>query len=268
METIRNYLDKMFMELPGTKEVERMRQKLLVLMEDKYQELKAQGKTEKEALGIVFSEFGNLEEIAENLGISNYMKSGFEESEAEWILGIEDAQEYIETSQRQGLRIGIGVMLCIFSPIALIILEGAAEASRGNQILESAAEGIGLLLLLLFVAAGVGLMILGGMISPKYEHFKKKPFALDFDAEAFVREEEAAFQGGFAVSIAIGVMLCVLSAVPVSLTGVFGGSELAEGIGVGIMLFFVGVGVLLFLVAGMRKSSYDLLLKREDPENK
>ncbi len=73
METIRIYLDNMFMNLPNTAKVQRAKRELLQMMEDKYTELKESGKTENEAVGIVISEFGNLEEIAESLGISGIL---------------------------------------------------------------------------------------------------------------------------------------------------------------------------------------------------
>ena len=40
METIKNYLETMFMNLPNTPEVYKAKQELLQMMEDKYQELK------------------------------------------------------------------------------------------------------------------------------------------------------------------------------------------------------------------------------------
>ena len=64
----------MFMNLPRTKEVERAKEELLQMMEDKYNELEKYGKTDNEAVGIVISEFGNLEELADDLGISSYMQ--------------------------------------------------------------------------------------------------------------------------------------------------------------------------------------------------
>lgn len=269
METIKNYLDNMFMGLPKTQEVQRAKEELLAMMEDKYQELKAQGKTENEAIGIVISEFGNLEEVAEILGIAGYMRKNPRDDEEQVLyLTREDAQEYIEASQRQGIRIGLGVMFCILSPIVLIVLDGASQV-RGLGLGEQVADGIGLLVLLILVAAGVGMMIMGGITFQKYEDLKKETIALDYAAEAFVREEETAFQGGFAVFIGLGVVLCVLSVVPVSVAEMFGSySELADGIGVGIMLFLVAVGVLLFIMAGMRKSSYDFLLQKGVYERK
>ena len=71
METIRNYLNTMFAGLPDTPEVRRAYEELAAMMEDKYTELKEEGRSENEAVGIVISEFGNLEELAQTLGIEN-----------------------------------------------------------------------------------------------------------------------------------------------------------------------------------------------------
>jgi hypothetical protein len=60
----------MFTNMPNTQEVVRAKEELLQMMEDKYTELRQQGKTENEAVGAVISEFGNLEELAPQLGIA------------------------------------------------------------------------------------------------------------------------------------------------------------------------------------------------------
>ena len=75
METIRNYLESMFANLPGTPEVRKAKDELWQMMEDKYTELKNEGKTENEAIGIVISEFGNLDELARDLGIDNIVNN-------------------------------------------------------------------------------------------------------------------------------------------------------------------------------------------------
>ena len=68
MDTIKNYLDNMFSTLPGTEEINRARAELEAMMEDKYNELKADGASENEAVGAVISEFGNIEEVLEGMG--------------------------------------------------------------------------------------------------------------------------------------------------------------------------------------------------------
>ena len=74
MEAIREYLSNMFMNLPETPQVLRAKAELMEMMEDKYEELIAEGMSEKEAVGTVISEFGNLDELAEELGIGDFMK--------------------------------------------------------------------------------------------------------------------------------------------------------------------------------------------------
>ena len=59
METIKNYLETMFMNLPNTPEVRRAKDELGQMMEDKFVELTEAGKTENEAVGTVISGFGN-----------------------------------------------------------------------------------------------------------------------------------------------------------------------------------------------------------------
>ena len=75
METIRNYLNAMFAGLPDTPEVRRAYEELAAMMEDKYTELTEEGLSENEAVGTVISEFGNLEELAQTLGIEDYLNA-------------------------------------------------------------------------------------------------------------------------------------------------------------------------------------------------
>ena len=42
-------------------------------MEDKYNELKSEGKSENEAIGIVISEFGNIDELINELDINQIL---------------------------------------------------------------------------------------------------------------------------------------------------------------------------------------------------
>lgn len=65
MDTIKSYLETMFANLPATAEVLKAKDELWGMMEDKYNELISEGKSENEAVGTVISEFGNLDELAE-----------------------------------------------------------------------------------------------------------------------------------------------------------------------------------------------------------
>ena len=97
MNAIKNYLDNMFRNLPNTEEVRRAKAELLQMMEDKYEELISEGKTENEAVGIVISEFGNLDELAESLGISEAVTEN--PDEAKPMLSMDRVKEYLEMNK-------------------------------------------------------------------------------------------------------------------------------------------------------------------------
>jgi hypothetical protein len=58
-------------------------------------------------------------------------------------------------------------------------------------------------------------------------------------------------------------MLCVLSVVPVTATGILG-SERMVVVGAGALLVIVAAGVFLFVRDGMIMGSFDHILKRAD----
>ena len=68
METIKIYLENMFKTLPNTAELRKLKGEILGNMEEKYQELKAEGKTENEAIGIVIFITGIYSERAITYG--------------------------------------------------------------------------------------------------------------------------------------------------------------------------------------------------------
>ena len=123
METIKSYLENMFIHMKKTPEVMRAKEELLTMMEDKYEELKAEGKTENEAIGIVISEFGNLEELAGTLGIKQEMNQQQKETDGIF-LSKQDVKDYLQDMKASSVKIAIGVMMCILSPVILIILGG------------------------------------------------------------------------------------------------------------------------------------------------
>lgn len=119
METLKNYLENMFLNLPNTPEVRKAKSELLQMMEDKYTELKNEGKAENEAIGIVISEFGNLDELAEDLGIKTYVE---EEIAPEEMLSLDDAKTYLKDTIKRSSLIATGVLLCILSVVPVIFL--------------------------------------------------------------------------------------------------------------------------------------------------
>lgn len=119
METIKSYLETMFANMPDTPEVIRAKSELFGMMEDKYNELISEGKSENEAVGTVISEFGNLDELADTLGLNanSHEDSSKTATPDKRILTLDETRHYIRTCSKRSLLIALGVMLCIISPI-------------------------------------------------------------------------------------------------------------------------------------------------------
>ena len=116
METIRNYLETMFAGLPNTPEVLRARDELWQMMEDKYSELIAEGKSENAAIGTVISEFGNLDEIAGELGLDRVKGEKLsltkELAPERRHISMDEAKDYLREKGGSSLLTAFGVFLC------------------------------------------------------------------------------------------------------------------------------------------------------------
>lgn len=258
METIRTYLDNMFLHLPKNEKVRRAKEELLGMMEDKYHELKSEGRTENEAVGIVISEFGNLEEVAEALGIQNLI-TGEDSVNKTRILSVDEVTDFLANREKASLKVALGVVLAIWSPILLIVLSSTQSHILG---IRNGGTAIGIFVLLIMVAVAVGLFILSEVESGKYDLDKNSDFTLDPQAEYYAREKENSNRLPMAVKITIGVVLCIISALPLILFGILDVREELMIMAVGILLFLVGTAVFLFVVAGSEQSSLDILLKK------
>lgn len=153
METIKSYLETMFANMPDTPEVIRAKSELFGMMEDKYNELISEGKSENEAVGTVISEFGNLDELADTLGLNanTHDDSSKTDTPDKRILTLDETRHYIRTCSKRSLLIALGVMLCIISPIFPII---------GDMIDILIVENIMISLMFVTIAVAVAMFIL------------------------------------------------------------------------------------------------------------
>lgn len=268
METIKLYLENMFMNLPNSEQIRKAKTELLSMMEDKYNELKAEGKTENEAVGIVISEFGNLDEIAEELGIKEAVEH-INEMPMGRVVSLETAKEYISLVALSARRIAIGVFLCICSPIALIVLAAISETNSG--ITENMAGGIGMLALLLLVIAAVPLFIYYGMALNKYEYLQKETFSMEYSVRQYISQLQDSHKSTFALRITIGTVICIVGVIPVVMSAFIDeNNEVLICSAVGLLLFLIAVATIFFITAGMEEDAYNILLQKGDyvPEKK
>lgn len=179
------------------------------------------------------------------------------------------AREFIGLSAANAPRTALAVALFVLSPVCLILLESLAELP-GAAISKGAATGIGTAVLLIMVAAGVAaLILLSGKVS-KYDFLESDSIRLDAEAARFVGGMKAEFEKSYYLSVAAGVALCILGALPLVVLACMEADELVIAAGVDLLLVLVAAAVYLFVRFGCIRSAYNKLLQEEDytPENK
>ncbi|MCR4815352.1 MAG: permease prefix domain 1-containing protein [Lachnospiraceae bacterium] len=251
MEAIRNYLDQMFANLPGTPSVLRAKEELWQMMEDKYTELINEGKSENEAVGSVISEFGNLSELAEALGLEEEIK---EQMETEVknpgrILSVEDAEGYIRMRREQAFPISLGIALCIFSVIPAILISNFFN-------IPDIFAAVGMFF---FAMIGVGFIIYGNHKKRKWNFLREENCTLSMEATKYVTAEEERFDGVYVAEMVIGVIFCACSWLPAALIDEL--LPVSDEFGGLFFFLFIGIGVFLLRHSSICKKGYKKLLK-------
>ncbi len=250
MDTIKNYLETMFMQLPNTREVLKAKAELGQMMEDKFNELISEGKPENEAIATVLAEFGNLDEIAETLGIKEVVHKAPTDKR---VVKIDEARAYVKDREANSLRTAIGVMLCILSPVVEIVI--------GENLNW---RGLGVLGMFVVIALAVGLFIYNSVKSEKWAWMEKTPCAVEFATIDEINKARENFRPLKAIFLCAGIVLCIIG------LGVGGAVDEArfftaindlEGI---LFLSFVAIGVCLIVYGALRDTAFTNILSLND----
>ena len=302
METIRTYLENMFARLPQTPQIIRLENDMLRTMEDKYEELKSEGKSENEAVGIVISEFGNIDELLAELdlqapegsaGVQEGRESarsgqnGFhfssEESEGSGsretgsqaiYLDQEQADQIIRDKIRISRIMAFGISLFLLGPAFLFLVRGLLLS--GGLLQNPGTRTGGLLLMILPLAVclilGLILTIYAGSLSVQYRPLKEAPLIIAPSLRDHICRQREEFAPQYAVMLAIGILLALFSPlsfvlVPLSTdrtADAFSQYQYELYTSSFFLLLFLAIALYLFLTAHAQKKVYALLLKEED----
>lgn len=258
MEAIRNYLETMFLNLPNTPEVYKAKSELLQMMEDKYTELKEAGKSENEAVGTVIAEFGNLDELAENLGIAEFVQTSNPIPDGK-SLSLEDVKHYLADHAKHAYRTSLGIMLCILSVCGPIFIEAFAASGALNARVSDSLGGASLFLI---VAVGVGLLVYSGITIGRWNCLKQEHYVTDFATTEYIHRELEAYKNTHALFLTIGIILCILSVLPpIVLDSLSDYSSFWFDCSGGFTILFVAIGVFLIVMTSMKTGSYNALLR-------
>ena len=265
MEIIRNYLESMFASLPNTPEVLKAKDELWQMMEDKYNELISSGKNENEAVGTVISEFGNLNEIADDLGISENisMVSDNEEIQNRRHVTLDEAKSYLRNHALCGLFRSIGIFFCIISIASPVIGDALFGYNPSMEIWDK----VFLSGMFVLIAVGVAFIVAASAAGGKWKFLKKEPCYIDYATSNYINDENERSAPVRIAMRVIGIALCILCFIPAaildSIDAMPAGIDMGN-IGGGLLIGIVAAGVFLIVLSNSLGSRYERLLNLND----
>lgn len=176
---------------------------------------------------------------------------------------MKQASAYLALRKAAAPKIAIATALCITSPVTLILLAGMSEVQR-FPISGNAAAGIGLCVLLVLVAVAVSIFLRTSAEAKEYRFLEEEPFETEYGVEGMVRQRQQEYKDTHTRLVTVGVVLCVLAAVPLFAAMCINGSDLLYIAAVCALLVLVAIGCLALVTAGVYQGAMERLLEEGD----
>lgn len=178
-------------------------------------------------------------------------------------VSLTEANEFMNLKEIDAKRIAIGVMLCILSPICLLLLGGLSETSYVNMT-EDVAGGIGVIVLLMFVAIATAIFIMEGHRLKGYEFLEKESFELEYGVYGVVTERKKNYEKLYNWKLIVGIVLCIMSPFPLFAVMIVHPIDFYFVMAVDALLILVAIGVFLIVSCEIIKGSFEQLLQEGD----
>ena len=195
---------------------------------------------------------------------STPVESGLEETARQ--VSMEEASAFLEHNEKAAKNISTGVMLCILSPVILIILSGLAEAGK-ISLSPTVAEIGGTIILLVIIAAGVALFLMSGLRGKPYDYLEEENIDTAYGVSGMTKEKRAAYAETHSRLLIFGIMLCIVAAIPLlmmELANYSNNTDVLPIVGVSVMLMMVACGVKMIVLTCIRQGGFDKLLEEGD----
>ena len=179
-------------------------------------------------------------------------------------VGMEEANAFLQMKELSSRRTAIGVMLCILSPVMLILLGGAQEMGL-IRLSENQAGGLGLIILFVLVGFAVAIFINCSIRGSRFEYLEKEPIETLYGVDGMVRDRKEKFLPTYTRQLTVGVVLCVISAIPLFASLIISEEDsFLQVASIAVLLVLVAVGVLLIVRCSTIWGSFQMLLEEGD----
>ena len=206
--------------------------------------------------------------IKDELEEEEYAPSQMQENESEsdrivHKVTMEMANEYLQIIDWTAGKTAFATMLCILSPIVLLML-GAMSEMPNYHISENAAAGIGICVLIVLIAIAVMIFILCGMKTKKYEFLEKEDIETAYGVSGMVKEKRDAYHSPYVTQLVIGITCCICSVIPLFGTLAVSESDFYMVSAVCMLLTLVAIGTYFIVRSASKMNAMNQLLEEED----
>ena len=206
--------------------------------------------------------------IKDELEEEEYAASQMQENESESDRSVhkvtmEMANEYLQIIDWSAGKTAFATMLCILSPIVLLML-GAMSEMPDYHISENAAAGIGICVLIVLIAIAVTIFILCGMKTKKYEYMEKEDIETAYEVSGMVKEKRDAYHSPYVTQLVIGITCCICSVIPLFGTLAVSESDFYMVSAVCMLLTLVAIGTYFIVRSAAKMNAMNQLLEEED----
>lgn len=206
--------------------------------------------------------------IKDELEEEEYVPSQMQENESEsdrivHKVTMEMANEYLQMIDWSAGKTAFATMLCILSPIVLLML-GAMSEMPNYHISENAAAGIGVCVLIVLIAIAVTIFILCGMKTKKYEFLEKEDIETAYGVSGMVKEKRDAYHSPYVTQLVIGITCCICSVIPLFGTIAVSESDFYMVSAVCMLLTLVAIGTYFIVRSAAKMNAMNQLLEEED----
>lgn len=261
METIKIYVENVFSSLPKTQDFINLKTEMLTNMEEKYNELKASGKTENESIGIVISEFGNIDELIKEMGLNTESSNADTQSRN---MSHEEVETYLSKNHLATILVAIGVFICIMTPAVFVLISTILENNFDIVTNQNMIDSIPIVIFFCMIAVAVGLFIYAGYYISDYKYIKNGDFEINTSTRVYLQQKYNSVKPVVTLFIIVGVLLCILSVLPIIVMNALYETDFVSGISVFIFLSTIAVAVFLFIYFGDKEETYKRLLHEDE----
>ncbi|MCR5743148.1 MAG: helix-turn-helix domain-containing protein [Lachnospiraceae bacterium] len=179
------------------------------------------------------------------------------------LVSMEEANAFIDTEFSCIPRRANAVSLCILGP-AILLLCLAISQIPGLGFSEDIMAGVGVVAILMLVAVAVFVFIVDGAKLKRFEYLENSPIETMYGVTGMVMDKKRAFEQPCTTLTALGVIICIVSPVPLIATSLLGAPEYTTLFMVSLLLVMVSFAVNLLVRAGAKMDAFKKLLQEED----